>query len=82
MQAGASLILWSTPMLVPLGNDTYVNAAHISLLSGVQRSQRDAGHHQVRLLLMGKHEHTQVGPEEEMKALHARIKNALDQLGP
>ena len=69
-------------MFVSLGNDTYVNAAHIGLLSGVQRSQRDAGHHQIRILLMGKHEHTQVGPEDEIKALHTRIKNALDQLGP
>ena len=69
-------------MFVSLGNDTYVNAAHISLLSGVQRSQRDAGHHQIRILLMGKHEHTQVGPEDEIKALHTRLTNALDQLEP
>lgn len=69
-------------MVIPLGADVYVNAAHISLLSGAQIVDNRPNAWQIRLVLMGSKEHVVTGTEEEIRQLHQRIKNALDQLGP
>lgn len=69
-------------MVIPLGGDVYVNAAHISLMSGVQAADNRPNTWQIRLVLMGNKEHVVMGSEENMRQMHTRIKNALDQLGP
>lgn len=69
-------------MQVALGNDVYVNVAHISLLSGIQKARNHPAAHELKLLLVGGHEHTVMGSEKEMRALHDRLVKALDQLGP
>lgn len=67
-------------MVISLGGGAYVNVAHISLLSAVQSVPNRPNAFQVRLLLMGSHEHVQIGTEQEMQQLHARLKNGIDQL--
>lgn len=67
-------------MVIPLGNGAYVNVAHISLISGVQVAPNRSNVFQVRILLMGNHEHVQMGSQQEMEQLHARLKNGIDQL--
>lgn len=68
-------------MIIPIGGDVYVNVSHISIMSGIQKVPNQPNTFQVRLVLMGSHEHIAVGTEEAMRALHSRVKNALDQLG-
>ena len=67
-------------MVIPLGGGTLVNVAHISLVSGVQPVPNRPNAYQVRITLMGAHEHIAIGTEEETKQLYARLKNGLDQL--
>lgn len=69
-------------MRVPLGNDVYVNVAHISLLDGVQKVSNQPEARELKLLLIGGNEYKVIGTEKEMKALHGRLLGALDQLGP
>lgn len=69
-------------MIIPLGSDVYVNAAHISLLSGVLPVDNRPNAWQIRLVLMGNHEHVVMGTEANIRQLHQRIKTALDQLDP
>ena len=67
-------------MIIPVQGGAYVNVAHISLLSGVQRVQNRPNAAQIRMILMGGHEHISVGTQEEMSMLHERVKNAMEQL--
>ena len=67
-------------MVISLGDGSCVNVAHISLLSGVQQVPNRPNAFQVRILLMGNHEHVQIGTEQDMRQLHARLKNGIDQL--
>lgn len=69
-------------MVIPLGGEVYVNAAHISLLSGVQAVDNRPNAWQIRIVLMGNQDHVVMGTESNIRQLHQRIKTALDQLGP
>jgi len=69
-------------MIIPLLGGAYANVAHISLLSVVLPVQNRPNAFQVKLVLMGNHEHTAVGEEEEIRQLHVRVRNAIDALSP
>lgn len=69
-------------MIVPLLGGAYVNVAHISLLSAVMPVPNRPNAFQIKLVLMGSHEHITVGAEEEVRQLHVRVRNAIDALAP
>lgn len=67
-------------MRIQLPDGAYVNVAHISLMSGIQTDPADARKRLIKLLLMGAREHVVTGTDEEIKAVYAKLKNALAQL--
>lgn len=68
-------------MIVPLPGGAYVNVAHISLISGVQKAANHPDAYVLKILLMGAQHHEARGTQEEMTQLHTRLRNAIDQLG-
>lgn len=69
-------------MRVPLGNGAYVNVAHISLLSAVEKARNHPDAFELKFVLCGQHEHRHIGDESSVRALHDRLVKALDQIGP
>lgn len=67
-------------MRVPLPGGAIVNVAHISLLSGVQKVDRQPQLRTLRIVLMGSHVHEVGGTEDEIKQLHTRLSKAIDEL--
>lgn len=68
-------------MIVSLGDDVFVNAQHISLISGIQVANELPGKFRMKILLMGKHEHFVLGTKEELQAIHKRVRSAISQMG-
>lgn len=69
-------------MIAPLPGGAYVNVAHISMISGVQKAPNRPNVYTLKILLMGTHHHEVLGTEQEVTQLHKRLKNAIDQLDP
>ena len=67
-------------MRVPLPGGSYVNVAHISLISGIRGVVNNPESKQFKLLLMGAHQHVVSGPADAITALHKRLADALDLL--
>ena len=68
-------------MYVKLDGDAIANVEHISMVYGVKRSPDKASAYLLKIVFMGVHEYVAIGSEQEMKSLHTRIRNAIDQLG-
>lgn len=67
-------------MVIPLGGGVYVNVIHIGILSGVLPVANRPNAHQLTLVLSCGHKHTAVGTEQEMRALHLAIIEAMERL--
>jgi hypothetical protein len=68
-------------LYVKLDGDAIANVEHISMVYGVKKSPDKASAYLLKIIFMGVHEYVVLGTEDEMKALHTRIRNAIDQLG-